>query len=257
MRVAVCLSGQPRFLKECYDGLYNNLIKSNNADVFMHAWSAEDALSEPYKFGGDGDWKNKRLDPGAHNLAVEMYQPKSYYFEKQVEFSDKRIDFLPTVKKYMPGAIEKKEYEEAGMTTEQYANRLLRNIMSMWYSRKQVNLLKENHEVQNSFKYDYVISTRYDMYLHHPIVCSQLDPRIVYYPDLGHPVDLIADWIGIGNSDWMNIYSNVFSNIFYHYNWFKDRGDSAICSERMLYNQLKIFGIPTHRIKMNIGLPRF
>jgi len=36
MRVALCLSGQPRNALYTFSYIYNNIIKPNNADVFMH-----------------------------------------------------------------------------------------------------------------------------------------------------------------------------------------------------------------------------
>ena len=54
MKVAVCMSGQPRLLEECYGYITKNIIEPNNADVFMHGWYDEESLSKPYKFGGDG-----------------------------------------------------------------------------------------------------------------------------------------------------------------------------------------------------------
>jgi len=38
MKTAVCISGQPRCWEKGYDSIYNNIIKPNNADVFIHAW---------------------------------------------------------------------------------------------------------------------------------------------------------------------------------------------------------------------------
>ena len=36
MRVAVCLSGQPRNALITYEYIFQNIIQPNNADVFIH-----------------------------------------------------------------------------------------------------------------------------------------------------------------------------------------------------------------------------
>jgi hypothetical protein len=35
-KVAICISGQPREATLCFPFIYENIIKPNNADVFMH-----------------------------------------------------------------------------------------------------------------------------------------------------------------------------------------------------------------------------
>ena len=38
MRIALCLSGQPRFFEKCSQSLIDNLIDIYNPDIFAHAW---------------------------------------------------------------------------------------------------------------------------------------------------------------------------------------------------------------------------
>tara|TARA_B100001094_G_C18176222_1_gene798014 strand:+ start:973 stop:1749 length:777 start_codon:yes stop_codon:yes gene_type:complete len=258
MKIALCLSGQPRFVEECYPSIRDNVIDVNSlrgeVDVFMHGWTPDE--KEPYKFGGDGEWKNKRLSQNDLQKAQDLYDPVAAKFEPQIEFKDPRIDFLPSMQKYMPGA-ENKECLESGMTPEEYAARLFRNIMSMWYSRREANLLKEAHEARNGFKYDAVISSRYDLYVNSPLKLFGADTRIVHVPAMGKPDDEIADWLAVSSSDWMNIYCNVYTNIFYHYAWFNQHADGTFSSERMLWNQLRTHGVPVLRRNMHLDLPRF
>ena len=37
-KVALCLSGQPRFVQEGYKTLSKNLVNFNEMDVFVHSW---------------------------------------------------------------------------------------------------------------------------------------------------------------------------------------------------------------------------
>ena len=38
MKIALCLSGQPRFLEEGYSQLYNHLLSRYSIDCFVHTW---------------------------------------------------------------------------------------------------------------------------------------------------------------------------------------------------------------------------
>ena len=38
MKVALCLSGQPRAVEVGYQKLYNTVLKYNDVDVFIHTW---------------------------------------------------------------------------------------------------------------------------------------------------------------------------------------------------------------------------
>ena len=42
MKTAVCISGQPRFFDVGQHFIYNNIIKPNDCDVFLHAWYDKD-----------------------------------------------------------------------------------------------------------------------------------------------------------------------------------------------------------------------
>jgi hypothetical protein len=49
MKVAVCLSGQPRNANDTFGFIMNNIIKPNNADVFIHMNYARQLNSSKYK----------------------------------------------------------------------------------------------------------------------------------------------------------------------------------------------------------------
>lgn len=49
MKVAVCIFGQLRGDEETFQSIYENLVKSNDADVYIHTWSyLEDKVYSPY-----------------------------------------------------------------------------------------------------------------------------------------------------------------------------------------------------------------
>ena len=42
MKLALCFSGQPRFVNECSDLIINNAIQDYDVDVFAHLWFDDD-----------------------------------------------------------------------------------------------------------------------------------------------------------------------------------------------------------------------
>lgn len=255
MKVAVCLSGQPRFVEECFPSIYNNIIKPNNADVFMHGWYDDEMLSKPYKYGGDGEWKNKRIEKDIHKKAIELYKPVDYLFESQIKFACSKVDFQKSVLKFQAGALD--ECTEAGENFETYCDRLLFNGASMFYSIFQSNHIKERYSWNNNIHYDAVIRCRFDVNVGTPIVAKDYDLQYVYYEEMGQPQPLVSDWVNLGSSTNMNIHSLTFFNIRKIYEDAVRTADSAICSELNLAVTLARGGVPVRPAKWNLSIPRF
>jgi hypothetical protein len=88
---------------------------------------------------------------------LELYEPKSCKFEEQIYFD------IPS-------------YVKSGDSNSQRAN----NHYSRWYSNKEVNQLRSEYEKQNGFKYDYVMTTRFDLAWETDVNFSSLDSESVY-----------------------------------------------------------------------------
>ena len=58
MKVALLFSGQPRFVKETYPFIKQNVIDNYDVDVFSFLWEVDS--NKPYKYGGDGNWKKPK-----------------------------------------------------------------------------------------------------------------------------------------------------------------------------------------------------
>ena len=72
MKIALCFSGQPRFVNECSDLIINNAIQNYDVDVFAHLWYDDDLKNKPYKHGGDGGWENQRISNNAINDFIKL-----------------------------------------------------------------------------------------------------------------------------------------------------------------------------------------
>ena len=40
MKIALCISGQPRSFEKGYEYHYKNIIENNDVDVFIHTWKS-------------------------------------------------------------------------------------------------------------------------------------------------------------------------------------------------------------------------
>ena len=91
MRIALLLSGQPRFVKEVAPIILANVIGDYNVDTFCHFWFDDKLQSEPYKYGecNKGDWHKQRISADAIDEAIEAYHP--------VELLQNQVNHLQTL----------------------------------------------------------------------------------------------------------------------------------------------------------------
>ena len=81
------------------------------------------------------------------------------------------------------------------------------------YSIHKCNELKKNYEIENNFKYDFVIRTRYDFGLSEPIYIDNFDRNIIYAPNDNSHAYGFNDQFAIGSSENIDIYSDVYPSI--------------------------------------------
>tara|TARA_E500000331_G_C17258181_1_gene714049 strand:+ start:812 stop:1552 length:741 start_codon:yes stop_codon:yes gene_type:complete len=182
MKIAVCISGQPRNVDR---GIKN--IKEFfkfDFDVFSHTW-----------WDGESDGTNFQTQSDAvnNNWMIEVYENLNVVkllVEKQKQFN------VP------------KNFKERVI---KFANPDM--ICSQLYSVHTCNKLKKNYEDENNFKYDYVIRTRYDFGVSVPINIEDFNRDIIYAPNDNSHAYGFNDQFAIGSSENMDIYSNVFPNI--------------------------------------------
>ena len=148
MKIALCLSGQPRGLPLSLDIINDQLIKPNNiTDVFVHTWydSSCDGLpfdsAQPAQEDGRlGIWK-----PNTDKILKEKLNPISILCESPNSFE--QFSHLPGPS----SAVQTK-------------------LASLFYGFWKSNELKKQYEEEKGFKYDLVIRTRIDLYYPDPIL---------------------------------------------------------------------------------------
>ena len=199
MRVAVCLSGQPRQLDKCIDTLLRDVIVPNNADVFYHTWWDESLdgtpfdSAQPHQIGSVGKWDSTNIK------ILETLNAKNSIIQKPMNFIVSGLRSSPT------------------------ANQ--NSMCSVFYSQWRSGLLKSKYENDNNFKYDVVIRARLDIVYNGVIDINNIgiksstlvlankwqDIRQSLIPGLGDYT--MDDNFAIGDSATMDTYLSVYPNM--------------------------------------------
>ncbi len=74
MKIALLLSGQPRFVEEVAPYILKNVCEGYDVDTFCHFWFDDDLQTKPYKFGecNKGEWHKQRIPSNALDKANEI-----------------------------------------------------------------------------------------------------------------------------------------------------------------------------------------
>ena len=179
MKLALCLSGQPRSYEKTFYYIKKNLLEHYNVDIFIHSWKAKFGLSQMKIF----------------EEVTTLYEPISVFFDAE----------LPaTINSHMhvPNASHPANF-----------------CTSMLYSIYRANDFRIRHQTLNDVKYDYVIRSRFDLALNKNIDFSSLERGKVYVSkDTDDPNPLLNDQFAIADPDTMNIYASTFLNLGPLYN---------------------------------------
>ena len=258
MKIALCISGQPRKAVETYPYIYENIIKPNNADVFLHIHFDNNNL---YIEKSHLDNGTCLLEKDYDKTVINLYKPIKYIVEPPRNFT--KNNYLITDKRLNNF---KKMNSCKIISNENMKTHMIKQMMSMYYSIYKCNELKEIYSCENNFVYDYVIRLRFDFCPFEPLKCSLYNPLYINYLNLNQPDNLISDWINFGSNSVMNIYSSLFLNIEYlnTFNYYKKNErlpnnlePSDICSgmnEHLLRDLMYLYKIPNNSFYLNSKL---
>jgi hypothetical protein len=193
MKVAICISGQPRAIRNGFASISKNLIIPNNADVFFHTWFDKDSAGNRFR---QDTYPDLKIDPDTEDLLLELYKPKAYKIEKQKCFKNSEWDIENTKKVCL------------NHLSPSY---IVDMMYCMWYSINQSNTIKEIFRLENDINYDYVIRCRFDSGISRPLICSEFNLDTIW---LSRPFDphflSLDDWFALGSNDNLNVYASAF-----------------------------------------------
>jgi len=219
MKIALCLSGQARFLETCfYESMKPNIIDDLNPDVFIHTWDTSDMIGQHFTNGNEFPMGDK-ISPDLMEIMIDIYQPKKYIIEPQKYFESNKWNnrLMPSIKSD--------------------------HLYSMFYSIKESNKLKKQYEHENNFTYDWVIRIRFDMAIPSgPLNLSKLNNNYLWVAtgcfdnNNGY-----LDSLGYSSSQIMDTYADTFNYID---NIADNNSNMGICGEYILRNHIDKNNIP-------------
>lgn len=221
MRIALCLSGQPRFIEESFPYIKKNILEKNdNVDVFLHCWFNPEEVGQKFSNTSDTvrEQGNGHLRSDTVELLKELYQPVSLLIEPQEDFSD-RI---------------KPQYTNARDKTNPFAT------FSMWESIRRCNRLKTELEIKNSFQYDVVIRTRFDLKLETPLVIQNLNDDSLHTSRHNPNDDLVEDILFYASSPVMDKISELPTMLDEHFHKINLWNNERLLHTHCLYNSITI-----------------
>lgn len=229
MRTALCISGQPRQVKECFPYILENLILPNTpCDVFLHVWF--DAAEKNTRWTPFWDTK---IDESAIAQLTELYNPVSMMVEKQKNFETGHFDPQNTL------------FNEG-----QYR---IDASVSMFYSIQKCNILKKAYELENGFKYDIVARTRPDFKIQTKLDYKNYNLNSVNIRlDCTHEEGCTNDHFAFGGSENIDVYSNCVN----HLDEIVNQDKCVFCPEIILGRYLRKYNIPVDFIEFQSEIYR-
>jgi hypothetical protein len=211
MKIALCLSGQPRGLPDAFNFLKENLIEPNNiTDIFVHNWFDPSLIGKP--FDSAQPCQSDKVGVWSENTEQHLKSlfPKKIILEQPKNFNE----FCDL--QNLPHAIQTR-------------------LASAFYSSFTCNELKKEYENLNNFTYDLVVKTRLDILYHKKIIIQNFinDLDSIYVADMHHSMrandsyptqksgwtySSLGDTFAIGSSKNIDIFTSVFTKFKDIYN---------------------------------------
>jgi hypothetical protein len=194
MKVALCLSGQSRMFKSSYESLKSNILDHYDCDIFIDTWkfaNMKQGFRLSYKYPEEGTLEE----------LFELYQPKVLNIERFDEaFETICLNFESLISSRQGGRDDN----------------FVRRYYAMLYKIYNCNKIKNEYSAKFRINYDIVIRSRLDTLYTSKI---NLIPNTDLIADIyGNGISQAGDIFAYGNTNDMNIYSNLFLELMNYFN---------------------------------------
>jgi hypothetical protein len=195
MRIAVCLSGQPRVIESIIPSLLHFFSGEHEYDFFCHAWDYN-TYKRLKKTPVSGEWpvewgQDEQVDVDELTHILSRLNPKKCVVDSKNVLSNHRFAWD-----------------------------------SLFYSIMYANHLKKQYEIENNFRYDFVVRSRYDIVFHPSLkfiltAAANTDNYLDIYFTNTNRMDYeynrinASDTVFYGSSMAMDIISDVHRDIYY------------------------------------------
>lgn len=249
MKIAVCFSGQPRFVPECSKSIIENVFQDYYVDVFAHLWFDEKLLKNLISMVEMVDGKNREF----HNKQLKIL--KKYTLQLNLLLKEVVI-FMTLIWKMTLNylKIDTGWFFDRGPN---YMERQIKNTLSNFYSMSEVNRLKLIYEYRNNFKYDWVFKIRTDVNVHQKIDLSKYNRSSFTCTSLMQQPPHINDWFCFGGSDIMDVFMGVFPMFQRIFDLTKHHREGVWDNETLHTQILDQMLINIERHPIQLSVPRF
>ena len=212
MRIAICFSGQPRFVRECHDNIKKFIIdpnSSNQIDIFVHTWFSneicEKVLYENHmsSFSGDSKIPNDVIES-----IQNLYSPKLMLVEEPINFNVKEEHINSFC-----GFIKRNSDNIEGTSIRDFNLKKSNDVFSMMHSLNKSVSLKRQIEIEDGFRYDLVLRLRFDNIPTREILLNNYNLDFLYSQEMGKPHFEISDWLNFSSSDNMDILGSIYDSM--------------------------------------------
>lgn len=189
-KIALCLSGQPRYLKIGYEYLKRYLLDVYDIDVFVHTWWDFDKIGKQFQLSEHMNYGRQCvLEESTLSDIYSLYKPKSFMYEQSKNF--------------------------VCASNVDYGKCLPNSVYSMFYSIHKANELKCLHEQSSDFKYDIVIRSRFDIIINN-LNFGDIDLNSYFVSGEIYRTEqqcIPNDQFCLSSSENMDIYSDVYNQL--------------------------------------------
>jgi len=194
MKVALCFSGQLRFVNEYSKFIIENIINHYHVDIYAHLWYNENMLGKPFHHEFNDLYKEKIDD------FIKIYSPKKIKIENEYKMDDKIYNY--------------KSNEQDLRISGEDCKKCIFRMNSQFYSIQECYKLIENPD-----DYDFIIRIRTDCYITSPLKLDTLTKNILYIQN-GYCAGSdrkFCDWFAVGHNTVMKEYCNIYNDFHKFY----------------------------------------
>jgi hypothetical protein len=207
LKVAYCLSGQPRNFEKGYN-IISKFVQKYDVDFYYHTWTLNNE-NETYPHSLHRNIKLDEIiyDPDIINKLNKLYNPIRYISESTTLFD-----------------YNSKENFKNSLIFNNTHNKNINsisNIFSNCYSKQKVRDLLNETIITQKLNYDFIIISRFDMLKEINIDLNLLDKNKIYVSNCHNPRVIFSDHILILNVEnylkLLNVYNNL-NNLMNNFN---------------------------------------
>jgi hypothetical protein len=202
MKIALCLHGHFRIFDKCVENLFKHIIKPYKPDVFMMAWVDSMGFHQHPRESVDS-----HNHPGYNLLSPPVTTDYITWVLSLLRPIDVQLDHYYFYDQRFADMITK--YNEFHHPSPHHRPR---GTLSLNFTRHLVMAMKKNYEMNNNFKYDRVICTRYDIDHTMPVDLQMHNANLITLPNL-HGYNVTSDVWASGPSHLLDAWGEQINGI--------------------------------------------